>query len=237
MPPFIPDDFEPPTALDAARFHLRPLGPEHNDRGLSRRGRRAWRISDRLRASPADTWPHEMTLAENLRRLRRHADDFAARQGFTYTVLTPDEVDVIGCVYIYPAKRPGFDASAAPGSAPRIVGSMCRSMRRSRCGWRRRGPSRAWTTRPAASTDRSEAADRAFPETSHRGRASSRRAGRPAAQERGRRGEAQPANPSGRTGRGSMRLRAPRSTVGFGADGVIPTPRSACRRLARRVGA
>ena len=51
-----------------------------------------------------------MTLEENLGDLVRHADDFAARRGFTYTVLEPDADVVIGCLYIYPADTSGFDA-------------------------------------------------------------------------------------------------------------------------------
>ncbi|MDX8035223.1 N-acetyltransferase [Lentzea sp. BCCO 10_0856] len=38
----------------------------------------------------------------NLADLRRHADDFDRRAGFTCSVLAADEV--IGCVYIYPAR-------------------------------------------------------------------------------------------------------------------------------------
>jgi len=44
-----------------------------------------------------------LSLAENLRDLRRHAHDFANRAGFTYTVLD-DAGQVIGCVYIYPSR-------------------------------------------------------------------------------------------------------------------------------------
>ena len=44
-----------------------------------------------------------MTLDENRADLERHAADFAARTGFTYTVLAPALDEVIGCVYIYPA--------------------------------------------------------------------------------------------------------------------------------------
>jgi hypothetical protein len=44
-----------------------------------------------------------MTPEENLGDLRRHADDFAGRTGFTYTVLDPGG-RVVGCVYIYPTK-------------------------------------------------------------------------------------------------------------------------------------
>lgn len=53
-----------------------------------------------------------MTLAENLRDLIRHAGDFAARTGFTYTVLAPGEesATVIGCVYIYPGEQVARDA-------------------------------------------------------------------------------------------------------------------------------
>jgi hypothetical protein len=54
-----------------------------------------------------------MTQEENLGDLVDHARDFASRTGFTYTVLVPDEADdtVIGCVYIYPSKQAGYDAS------------------------------------------------------------------------------------------------------------------------------
>jgi hypothetical protein len=42
-----------------------------------------------------------MSLDDNLGDLE-HARDFAGRRGFTYTVLSADTGDVIGCVYIYP---------------------------------------------------------------------------------------------------------------------------------------
>jgi hypothetical protein len=51
-----------------------------------------------------------MTQDDNLGDLRRHAEDFAARKGFTYTVLA-DGDRVVGCVYIYPGK------DGAPGAA------------------------------------------------------------------------------------------------------------------------
>lgn len=53
-----------------------------------------------------------MTPEENLGDLVRHANEFAARTGFTYTVLAPDSGDrtVVGCVYIYPSEKAGFDA-------------------------------------------------------------------------------------------------------------------------------
>jgi hypothetical protein len=53
-----------------------------------------------------------MSLEENRADLERHAADFAARRGFTYTVLDPATSEVIGCVYIYPTKDdPDHDVS------------------------------------------------------------------------------------------------------------------------------
>jgi len=99
--PFVPAGFEPPVGLDAPAFRLRPLGPEHNASDFA-----AWTSSmDHIRASPGwewSGWPREMTLDDNRGDLERHAADFAARRGFTYTVLAPDVDNVIGCVYIYP---------------------------------------------------------------------------------------------------------------------------------------
>jgi hypothetical protein len=109
--PLVPDSFTPPTGLDHPAFRLRPLGPEYNASDHA-----AWSSSiDHIRATPGfegRSWPRPMTLAENLGDLVRHADDFAARTGFTYTVLAPGDRDVtvIGCVYIYPSEQAGCDA-------------------------------------------------------------------------------------------------------------------------------
>ena len=111
MSPFVPDSFVPPTGLEHPAFRLRPLGPEHNASDHA-----AWSSSlDHIRATPGFeglSWPHPMSLDENRADLVRHADDFAARTGFTYTVLAPggDASTVIGCVYIYPGDSPGYDA-------------------------------------------------------------------------------------------------------------------------------
>jgi hypothetical protein len=100
---FVPDDFAVPEGLTAEGFRLAPLGPEHNEADYA-----AWTSSiDHIRATPGfpdGRWPHEMSLSDNLRDLERHAQDFAERRGFTYTVLSTGSGDVIGCVYIYPVR-------------------------------------------------------------------------------------------------------------------------------------
>ena len=98
---FVPDDFVVPRELVCKEFWLEPLGPEHNEGDY-----RAWTSSiPHIRATPGfdgRQWPTEMSLAENLGDLQRHASDFAARSGFTYTVRAPGSEEIIGCVYIYP---------------------------------------------------------------------------------------------------------------------------------------
>jgi hypothetical protein len=112
---FVPAGFDVPQGLRESEFILEPLGPQHNEADYA-----AWTASvDHIRATPgfADwTWPHEMPIEQNLADLERHARDFAARTGFTYTVLDAIDGLVIGCVYIYPpsatgASEAGFDAS------------------------------------------------------------------------------------------------------------------------------
>jgi hypothetical protein len=51
-------------------------------------------------------WPPiaGMSVERNLTDLRRHSDDFAQRAGFTYSVIEVPGDEVIGCVYIYPAR-------------------------------------------------------------------------------------------------------------------------------------
>ncbi|MEA5358234.1 N-acetyltransferase [Amycolatopsis sp., V23-08] len=101
----ITEDFTAPRGLTAERFRLEPLGPHHNERDHA-----AWTSSiEHVRSTPgfeSGSWPPAdgMSLERNLADLRRHADQFASRAGFTYSVVEVPGDDVIGCVYIYPAR-------------------------------------------------------------------------------------------------------------------------------------
>ena len=123
---FVPVDFAVPVGLTAEEFRLEPLGPQHNAADYA-----AWTASiGHIQATPgfAGTgWPHEMSLADNLRDLERHARDFAERRGFTYTVLSAGTGDVIGCVYIYPAS--GHEPGGAEGRRHASVQSWVRADR------------------------------------------------------------------------------------------------------------
>ncbi len=105
---FVPTDFEPPTEFVAGDFHLEPLGPVHNESDYA-----AWTSSmEHIRRSPGFTegnWPREMSADENRADLERHSRDFADRTGFTFTVLDASG-DVVGCLYVYPARDGEHDA-------------------------------------------------------------------------------------------------------------------------------
>ncbi|HET6946066.1 MAG TPA: hypothetical protein VFI01_11995 [Gaiellaceae bacterium] len=106
---FVPDVFEPPRRLVTQEFELEPLGPEHNEDDYA-----AWTPSiGHIAGTPGfegGNWPRPMTLEENRRDLERHADDFAKRAGFTFTVRDPGRGPIFGCVYIYPDEDGVHDA-------------------------------------------------------------------------------------------------------------------------------
>ena len=147
---FVPTDFEAPTALVTDRFRLEPLGPEHNDADHA-----AWTSSiAHVRSTPGfpdGNWPppEGMPLDRNLDDLRRHAADFEAHTGFTFTVLEPVTGDVIGCVYLYPRRRRRPTSQSNRGSAPATPTSMSRSPTPSPPGWPPSGRGSACTA-PAA---------------------------------------------------------------------------------------
>ena len=124
---FVPADFAVPEGLTAGEFRLEPLGPRHNAADYA-----AWTASiSHIQATPGFAgggWPHQMSLADNLRDLERHARDFAERRGFTYTVLSTGTGDVIGCVYIYPP-RGDSEGSRSAGDPDADVSSWVRADR------------------------------------------------------------------------------------------------------------
>ncbi len=55
-------------------------------------------------------WPQGLSLEQNLIDLGWHHKEYQRRTSFAYTVVRLDESQVLGCVYIYPSSKTGFDA-------------------------------------------------------------------------------------------------------------------------------
>ena len=106
--PLVSDDFAVPAGLRTDVFVLEPLSVRHNAPDYL-----AWTSSiEHIRQTPGypdGSWPTLMSPVENAADLARHERHFADRVGFTYTVLEPATGDVIGCVYLYPSNRCGYD--------------------------------------------------------------------------------------------------------------------------------
>ena len=149
----LPMDFEPPTALVGDHFRLEPLGPQHNEADHA-----AWTSSiAHVRSTPGfpdGKWPppEGMSLDRNLDDLRRHAADFEARTGFTFTVLEPATGGVMGASTSTPRSHRTPTSQSNRGCAPAAPSSMSRSPTPSPRGWRPSGRGSAWRwSRPLTS--------------------------------------------------------------------------------------
>jgi hypothetical protein len=106
---FVAADFLVPQRIEQASFVLRPLTTADVEKDYEA----VMSSKDSLRQIFRENgeWPAEhMTLQDNYRDLERHQTDFEQRQGFTYTVETPESDTCLGCVYIYPCQRGDYDA-------------------------------------------------------------------------------------------------------------------------------
>ena len=108
--PLVPDDFVVPQRLDGVGFHLRMLSVHDvikDYAAVMESGDRLFRFMD-----PHEDWPRGLTVDENLIDLGWHQREFTLRHSFAYTVMNDDESRCLGCCYIYPSDRPGYDAMA-----------------------------------------------------------------------------------------------------------------------------
>jgi hypothetical protein len=106
---FVPSEFEVPDLLEHDRFRLRPLTVhdlvKDYDAVMSSR--------EHLWDQFGQAWgwpPADLTLEQDLIDLGWHQKEFQLRRSFAYTVVNLSESAVLGCVYIEPTKRRGYDA-------------------------------------------------------------------------------------------------------------------------------
>ena len=103
---FVPPQFQVPPTLETEEFRLRMLTV--ND---------AVKDYDAVMSSVAHCktiwggkWPEGLTLEQNLIDLGWHQKEFQTRRSFAYTVVHPNESNVLGCAYILPTRKHGYDA-------------------------------------------------------------------------------------------------------------------------------
>ncbi|MEH6585541.1 MAG: hypothetical protein V7720_03230 [Halioglobus sp.] len=59
---------------------------------------------------PKESWPEGLTLEQDLIDLGWHQKEFELRRSFAYTVMSLDESRCLGCVYVDPSEKTGYDA-------------------------------------------------------------------------------------------------------------------------------
>ena len=105
--PFVPVEFAVPSELSTANFTLRMLSVDDVEKDFEAVTSSAERLS---RVWPDSGWPAGLTLRQNLIDLGWHEKEFQNRTSFAYTMVAPDESEVLGCVYFYPTDKAGCDA-------------------------------------------------------------------------------------------------------------------------------
>ena len=102
----VPEEFAVPATLETPRFRLRMLSIHDVDKDYEA----VMSSVEHLQGVWRNDWPAGLTLEQNLVDLGWHHKEFQRRTSFAYTVVKPDESRVLGCVYIYPPSKRGFDA-------------------------------------------------------------------------------------------------------------------------------
>jgi hypothetical protein len=106
---FVPFEFEVPELLEHDRFRLRPLTVhdlvKDYDAVMTSR-EHVWE-----QFGQAWSWPPaDLTLEQDLIDLGWHQKEFQRRSSFDFAVMSLDETRLLGCVYVDPAEKAGYDA-------------------------------------------------------------------------------------------------------------------------------
>jgi hypothetical protein len=109
---FIPDEFEPPVLVESDDFKLVPLGPDLVDLDFAAYMSSIGHLQETFTRSV--NWPHENITDEAAMDDMLNEDGrFKRRESFAYAVLTIDGEREIGCVYVRPSSKPGYDAEVS----------------------------------------------------------------------------------------------------------------------------
>jgi len=107
--PFVPESFDVPEQLETDSFRIRMLTihdvVKDYDAVMS--------SLEYLQGLLLEEWGwprDDLSLEQDLIDLAWHQKEFQRRSSFAYTVVTLDESRVIGCVYIFPFGKGGYDA-------------------------------------------------------------------------------------------------------------------------------
>lgn len=106
---FIPREATLPDGLEHERFRLRPITIHDVVKDYAT----VMTHREHLWALFGEAWgwpPARLTLEEDLIDLAWHQKEHQMRSTFNFAILSPDESRLLGCVYVDPPTKQGFDA-------------------------------------------------------------------------------------------------------------------------------
>jgi hypothetical protein len=108
---WLPPDFAIPLPPATGEFVLTPLRVDHvvlDYEAVMSSRERLWSLF-----GSGWGWPRaDLSLMQDLVDLGWHQKEFQLRRSFAWAALAPDEKAVLGCCYLDPSARAGFDAEA-----------------------------------------------------------------------------------------------------------------------------
>jgi hypothetical protein len=108
----VPADFQVPELYTSRQgtFKLKPLGPKYAAQDYAAYMGSIQHLQKTFTFSTS--WPHAgLTMADAIKDVEGEQAAFLARKKFTYAVLNPNESRELGCVYISPSRKQGYDAT------------------------------------------------------------------------------------------------------------------------------
>ena len=106
----MPEDFDIPEILENDRFRLRMLAMSDAKKDYDAVMTSVEHLQKTKPFGPGDDWPVGLSFEQDLIDLGWHQKEFQKRSSFAFTVMSLDESECLGCVYIYPSDNPKFDA-------------------------------------------------------------------------------------------------------------------------------
>jgi hypothetical protein len=106
---FVPDNFNVPEKFETNKFRLRMLSVRDVDKDYEAVMSSINHLCGVF--GPLFEWPtKDLTHEQDLVDLGWHQKEFQIRNSFTYTVVSLDEKEVLGCVYIFKPNKKSYDA-------------------------------------------------------------------------------------------------------------------------------
>ncbi len=105
----VPPTFQVPVSYTGAQYKLVPLGP-----AVAELDYKAYMSSiDHIRKTQGGNWPRPgLTMADQAKDMDGEKAQWDSRNSFPFAILTPDGTKELGCFYLRPSNREGYDVVA-----------------------------------------------------------------------------------------------------------------------------